>query len=134
MNVCQWLGAALLCAALTLLSSCGGGGGSSGVAVGVGVGADSEPGPGSDPSASDSFAVLMWDAATDIGVVGYRVYYGTASREYAQAPGDGINAGMATTFVIHGLERRKRWHFAVTAYDADGNESQYSEEASKLVQ
>jgi hypothetical protein len=131
MNMCQWLRAALLCAAWTSLSSCGGGGGSSG--VGVGVGADPEPGPGSDPSTS-SFAVLMWDASTDISVIGYRVYYGAASHEYAQIPGEGVDAGMATTFVVHGLERRKRWHFAVTAYDAAGNESQYSEEASKLFE
>ena len=78
--------------------------------------------------------MLSWTASTASDVVGYRLYYGTSSRTYLQAPGAGINVGRTTAFTASGLQFGQLYYFAVTAYDAAGNESSFSPEASKLVQ
>jgi hypothetical protein len=67
-------------------------------------------------------------------VVGYRVYYGTTPGTYIQALGSGIGAGYSTTYSITGLTKGETYYFAVTAIDAVGNESGFSNEAYKLVQ
>jgi hypothetical protein len=99
---------------IALLTACGGGGGG-GAAV--------------PPDA----AALAWTPSDDARVTGYRVYYGTQSRAYAQPWGAGIDVGRVEGFVVTGLSPGTRHYFAVTAYDADGNESDYSNEASKQV-
>jgi hypothetical protein len=66
-------------------------------------------------------------------VAGYRVYYGTAPGNYLQARGAGIDVGRVTSYVVTGLTPGTRYHFAVTAYAANGSESNFSAEASKLV-
>jgi hypothetical protein len=66
-------------------------------------------------------------------VAGYRLYYGTASRSYAQSPGSGLYTG-STTVTVTGLSSGNTYYFAVTALDAAGGESGYSNEVSKLVQ
>ena len=66
-------------------------------------------------------------------VTGYRVYYGTASGAYIQSLGNGMNAGMSTSFTVSNLTPGKLYYFAVTAIDASGNESIYSNEVSKLL-
>ncbi|MBK7549801.1 MAG: fibronectin type III domain-containing protein [Rhodoferax sp.] len=65
---------------------------------------------------------------------GYRVYYGTSSGSYVQVRGAGLNAGPTATYTVTGLQSGQRYYFAVTAYDAAGNESTYSAEVSKLTQ
>lgn len=42
--------------------------------------------------------------------------------------------GSGTTFAISGLTVGKAYYFAVTAVDSAGNESTYSNEATKVVQ
>lgn len=64
---------------------------------------------------------------------GYRIYYGTTSGNYNQARGFGVNAGRTTSFTVTGLQSGQRYYFAVSAYDAAGNESTLSAEASKVV-
>jgi hypothetical protein len=92
------------------------------------------PQPAPAPGAQ-ALVRLSWAAGTDPDIVGYRVYYGTASGSYQQAKGAGINVGMVTTHSISsGLQRGQRYYFAVTAFDATGNESAFSGEASRLVQ
>ena len=113
-----------------LASGCGSGGGGGSVVGGVSIecpsaSAAADPGPVG--------AGLSWDAGTDARVVGYRVYYGTGSRDYAQAKGMGLDAGNCTRFVVSGLERGRTYYFTVTAYDASGNESDFSNEASKSI-
>jgi Fibronectin type III domain len=98
-------------AALWALIACGGGG----------------TGP-SGPSAT-----LTWNRPAGAAVTGYRVYYGLASRTYLQAKGAGIDVGSVEAFVVTGLNTGQRHYFAVTAVDASGNESDYSNEASKVV-
>ena len=67
-------------------------------------------------------------------MAGYRVYYGTVSGTYLQARGSGIATGNQTSYVLNGLPKGYLYYFAVTAFDASGNESDFSTEASKLVQ
>jgi len=62
------------------------------------------------------------------------VYYGTSSRSYAQAKGSGLDAGSIPSYSVSNLPTGSRYYFAVTAYDGSGSESDFSDEASKLVQ
>jgi hypothetical protein len=81
-----------------------------------------------------TIATLAWDAVVAANLSGYRVYYGTAPGTYFQLPGQGLSVGNVTTFTLAGLGRGTRYYFAVTAHDASGNESPYSNVASKDVQ
>jgi fibronectin type 3 domain-containing protein len=111
----------LQCLALVVVAaSCGDGSGSS----------NSSGDGGTDPGA---MATLQWDAPADPNVRGFRVYYGTASRSYAQSKGAGIDAGPATRFVVANLLNGRTYFFAVTSYDASGNESDYSNEVTKDI-
>lgn len=85
-------------------------------------------------TAGDSMVTLSWDAATDnVGVTGYKIFYGEASvstdsASYTMGPED---VGNVLTYDVEGLENGKTYYFAITAYDAAGNESEfYSLEAS----
>jgi sulfur relay (sulfurtransferase) complex TusBCD TusD component (DsrE family) len=72
---------------------------------------------------------LAWDVDSGGGVAGYNVYYGVASRNYTSVVSAG-NTGQAT---INGLTSGTTYFFAVTAYDATGLESGYSDEISYTV-
>ena len=79
-------------------------------------------------------ATLTWNASTDPRVVGYRVYYGTASRTYIQARNEGIKLGLVTSYTVTGLKSGTRYYFAVTAYkppSPEVDESPYSNEVFK---
>jgi fibronectin type 3 domain-containing protein len=77
--------------------------------------------------------VLSWNASSSSDVVGYRVYWGTGSGSYAQPHGSGVNTGSATGYTVTGLSVGRTYYFAVTAYDAAGNESAFSGEVSKVA-
>ena len=75
---------------------------------------------------------LQWDPETDPSVVGYNVYYQADS--YTQ-PFNGtgatngaspINVQNQTSATINGLDPSHAYYFAVTAYNASGVESSYS--------
>lgn len=76
-------------------------------------------------------AVLTWTPPTG-EVTGYRVYYGTAPRTYLQTLGNGIRVSSPTA-TITGLQPGKTYYFTSTALDANGNESAYSNEGSKVI-
>jgi hypothetical protein len=71
---------------------------------------------------------LAWDASTSENISGYKVYVGRSTRSY-NAP---ISIGNQTTYTVTGLASGV-WYFTVTAFDAAGNESDYSNEVSKLI-
>lgn len=71
----------------------------------------------------------MWDRCLDPEVIGYRLYYGNASRDYFPA----VEVGNQTTCKVDGLIEGLPYFFAVTAYDQYGNESDYSEEVSQTI-
>ena len=67
---------------------------------------------------------LAWDAVTAPELAGYKLYYGYASRSYRLS----VNVGQATTAALSGLDEAKVYYLAVVAYDAHGNESDFSNE------
>jgi len=69
---------------------------------------------------------LAWDPNPETNVAGYVLYLGTASRNYGEGRGLGLNM----TEVVGGLGRGITYYFAVTAYDDQGAESGPSNEVS----
>jgi hypothetical protein len=63
---------------------------------------------------------------TDLG--GYKVYYGLSSGNYTNS----LDVGNVTTYKIYNLTPGT-YYFAVTAYDTSGNESDYSNEVSRII-
>jgi PKD repeat protein len=74
-------------------------------------------------------ANLAWDANTDPAVAGYMVYYGQVSGGYTSK----VDVGNTTNKSISGLLDGKTYYYAVTAYDINRVESDYSNEASGAV-
>src|SRR6266508_1971000 len=66
---------------------------------------------------------LAWDPNPETTLSGYKLYFGTASRDYATV----INVSKSTTYTVTGLVSGT-YYFAVTAYDIQGNESGFSNE------
>lgn len=60
------------------------------------------------------------------------MYYGTASRVYNQALGNGSYV-TNTTSTVSSLPPGNTYYFAVTAIDASGAESAFSNEGTKQV-
>lgn len=87
-----------------------------------------------DTRVSAGMATLIWSASRDADLAGYRVYYGTSSRNYIQPAGTGIDARRATSFVVAGLPAGALHYFTVTAVNSSGNESDASNEVSKVIQ
>ncbi len=71
---------------------------------------------------------LAWDPSPSPNVAGYKLYVGNSSRNY----GTPVMVGNQTTYTVTGL-LRGTYYFAVTAFDANGNESDYSNEVSTTV-
>lgn len=72
---------------------------------------------------------LAWDHPTPSQVAGYKVYTGLSSRTYYESK----NVGNSLEYKYLGLPDGKVYYFAATAYDSDGNESDYSNEVSTKV-
>jgi len=80
---------------------------------------------------------LEWDLPSQDSdlVAGYLLYYGGDSgppyegTEANEGPSP-IDVGNVTTFTVAGLDETRSHFFAVTAYNAEGVESDYSNEAS----
>ncbi|HUU71603.1 MAG TPA: fibronectin type III domain-containing protein [Burkholderiales bacterium] len=117
--------AAMLAAIAMSLAACGGGGSDPALAV--------SPDESLSQPAPPGTAILAWDAVTHPDLSGYRVYYGTASGQYLQAPGHGISVGNVTTQTLTGLSSATRYYFTVTSVDTSGNESGFSNEVFKDI-
>ncbi len=76
-------------------------------------------------TAKDKSVELTWDKATDdIGVTGYKVFYGLTS---VTKKGDKYDSQKdvkdVLKYTVPGLTSGKKYYFSVVAYDAAGNES-----------
>ena len=67
---------------------------------------------------------LAWDPNVEPALSGYKVYSGTASRNYSGT----VDVGNWTSCVMGGLEPGRTYYFAAKAYNAAGSESDYSAE------
>lgn len=70
--------------------------------------------------------ILAWDPSPDTDVVGYTIYYGTASRTYTNT----VTLGNVTNGAVTGLQPGITYYFAVTALNDIGLESEFSNEVS----
>jgi hypothetical protein len=74
-----------------------------------------------------SYAVkLAWNASSSTDVTGYRIHYGTASGTYTAS----IVVGNVTSGTVPGLAEGVTYHFAVSAFNAAGLASGYSNDVS----
>jgi hypothetical protein len=65
------------------------------------------------------------------GLSGFRVYYGTASRQYAQSVL--VSSPSLRSLVVEGLSPGTTWYFGVKSVSSTGVESEYSNEAVKTL-
>ena len=65
-----------------------------------------------------------WEANSDPSVVGYNIYYGTASQDYTNK----VSFGNVTTATVSNLVPGVTYYFAATTYDASNQESALSPE------
>ena len=91
------------------------------------------PAQASNQAAPPGGAILEWDPVVQAGILGYRVYYGTAPGQYLQTVGQGVYVGNVTTYTLNGLRIGSRYFFTVTAIDASGNESGFATEVFKDI-
>jgi len=109
------------------LSACGGGGG----------GGDSGGAATAEISTAQGTALLSWtppttnaDGTALADLAGYNIYYGDSESVYTNKI-PVTNPGLAT-YVVENLPDAT-WFFVVTAYDTSGNESDFSNVASKVI-
>lgn len=89
---------------------------------------------------------LAWDANTEENLAGYKLYYdGDSDAEMYQGTGategdspiiiyvEDLADVDAPTFTLTGLEEGQYYYFALTAFDSDGLESDFSEEVGALI-
>lgn len=122
------------------LSGCGGSSssGASSAAAALNPGAAVSPGTTpSAPAAAAGTAIVNWQAPTEnidgtpiTGLSGFNIYYGTQSQNYTTKI-QVTNPGLAT-YVVDNLPPGV-YFIAVTAYDAQGSESDYSPEVATQV-
>ncbi|MDW8308642.1 MAG: fibronectin type III domain-containing protein, partial [Verrucomicrobiales bacterium] len=72
---------------------------------------------------------LTWNPSPDPNVIGYRIYYGVASRVYTNV----VDVGNVTTATISNLVEGVTYYFAATAYNILGMESDFSEEVAFTI-
>ena len=81
------------------------------------------------PAAYAATVNLSWDASTGSSIAGYKMYYGTSSRNYS----NNVKVGNYKSCSLSGLQEGKKYYFAATAYNTSNVESAYSSEISYTV-
>lgn len=81
--------------------------------------------------------VLTWDPTTTntdgtplTDLAGFKIYYGTSSGAYGASQDVGT---IPTSYTVANLPENVMYYFAVTAYNATGNESAFSNEVFKVI-
>jgi hypothetical protein len=74
-------------------------------------------------------ATLTWNPGASSGVTGYKVHMGTSSGVYSSS----IDVGNLTSYALSSLSAGSTYYIAVTAYNASGIDSGFSNEVSKSI-
>jgi subtilase family serine protease len=80
-------------------------------------------------SAGPGEALLSWNPNPEPDIAGYRTHYGTASRDYREH----MDVGNVTSATVSPLASGLTYYFAVTAYNHEGLESDFSNEGTKRI-
>ena len=75
-------------------------------------------------AAQGSIPVLEWDSIPDPSIAGYNLYRGTKSRSYYQV----VDVEDKTRVELTGIDPGTTYYFAITAYNSDRVESDFSDE------
>ncbi|MBN1258966.1 fibronectin type III domain-containing protein [Candidatus Peregrinibacteria bacterium] len=75
------------------------------------------------------YAELKWDMTKEEDRAGYFLYYGKTSGQYTRQR----NVGDVGRYKLDGLLNGETYYFAVTAYDGQGRETDYSDEAGVII-
>lgn len=81
------------------------------------------------PGFCQTSVMVSWDPNTENDLAGYRIYYGSESKNYQHIK----DVGIAVSNQITNLIPNTRYYFVLTAYDSTGNESGFSKEISILL-
>jgi hypothetical protein len=79
--------------------------------------------PGAAVTTNTVCVTLAWDAVTNAGVTGYRLYWGSSHLSYTNSVGT-----QATNATVCGLGKTNTYYFAVTATNNADMESDFSSE------
>ncbi len=77
----------------------------------------------------DSYVDLKWDLDTDPSLVGYNIYYGKSSGVYTRRR----TIGKVNHYRLDSLNNGEAYYFAITAYDLNSMESDYSDEVAIII-
>jgi hypothetical protein len=77
------------------------------------------------PALPAADVTLLWTASATPEVIGYRIYFGNVTGVYTSS----VATPNVTQYIITGM-KPGTWFFAATAFDADGNESAFSNEVN----
>lgn len=75
-------------------------------------------------------AVVSWQPNAESDLGGYQVYYGTSSNFYSVT----LDVGNVNQYTVNDLLPANTYYFAITAYDVNGNESDYSLEVPMRIE
>ncbi len=77
----------------------------------------------------EGYVELKWDLSDSPELVGYNVYYGRTSGQYTRRR----TVEKVNGLRIDQLNNGEAYYFAITAYDAQGKETDYSDEVAVVV-
>jgi hypothetical protein len=69
---------------------------------------------------------LLWNVNTESNLLGYKVYYGFSSQSYDYS----VDVGNQTSYTLSSLVDDQMYYFAVTAYNTEDLESDFSNEVA----
>jgi hypothetical protein len=72
---------------------------------------------------------LKWDYSDEPELRGYNLYYGKTSGQYTRRR----TVGQVNQYRLDGLHNNEVYYFAITAYDAQSRESDYSDEVAIII-
>ncbi len=72
---------------------------------------------------------LKWDSSNEPEMNGYNIYYGKTSGMYTRRR----TIGLMNQYRLDGLNNGEIYYFAITAYDSQSRESDYSDEVAIII-